>query len=371
MGGGPTKDAKEPDIAVVGCGGSGNNTVHHLSAVGNKDLRPIAINTDKVHIELVDCPTKVLIGEDLTHGLGAAGCPEIGEECALKAKDELSAVLGHPDIVFVVAGLGGGTGTGASVVVAKIAKENGAFVIAVVSMPFSFEGRRKQVAEKGLENLKRVTNCVIVIDNDRLMEIGGNLPVDEAFSIIDHLIAGLIDNMSRNITLPKQIKADVPLEVVPIQVEQVLKAEEEFEPEEDMTEGQKVETPPLVTVDMSGMAEIMKSDDTRAAQGKKMGARVANDLKIPVELPKKSNVLISETRPLTLLPFLMPQVDAEAFTDGNDLKAFIEKNGLNVKNMGANNGGEVTMKQNKERKESDKERTVKPMTQMRLDNIWV
>jgi len=370
MGVGPKKDAKEPDIVVVGCGGAGNNTVHHLSAKGeNKDLRPIAINTDKVHIELVDCPTKVLIGEDITHGLGAAGSPEIGEECAVKAKDELSAVLGHPDVVFVVAGLGGGTGTGAGVVIAKIGKENGAFVIAVVSMPFSFEGRRKQVAEKGLENLKRVANCVIVIDNDRLMEIGGNLPVDEAFSIIDHLISGLIDNMSRNITLPQKIKADVPLEVVPIQVEQALKAEEELEPEEDMTEGHKTEAPPLVTVDMSGMAEIVNSGETRAAQGHKMGEIVASDLKIPVELPKKSNVLISETRPLTLLPFLMQKAEAEAFTDGDDLKEFIQKNGLNVSK--GKPGGEVTMKQNKERKESDKERTVKPMTQMKLDNIWV
>jgi hypothetical protein len=363
------KQAKEPEIAVVGCGGAGNNTIHRLSALENRNLRPIAINTDKVHIELIDCPTKVLIGEDLTHGLGAAGCPEIGEQCALNAKEELSSVLGHPDLVFVVAGLGGGTGTGASVVIAKIAKDEGAFVISVVSMPFSFEGRRKEVAEKGLDNLKKVANCVIVIDNDRLMEIGGNLPVDEAFSIIDHLISGLIDNMSRNITLPQKIKADVALEIVPIQVEPALKAETELETEEDMTKPSEV--PHLVTVDMSGMAEIVASDESRSSQGHKMGKQAASELKIPFELPKRSNVLISETRPLTLLPFLMPQEGAEAFTDNDYMKEFIEKNGLNVAtNVGVNIGG-VAMKQNKDKKESDKERTVKPMTQMKLDNIWV
>jgi|GEM_PF-5886984 len=360
------KLAKEPEIAVVGCGGAGNNTIHRLSALENKNLRPIAINTDKVHIELIDCPTKVLIGEDLTHGLGAAGCPDIGEQCALNAKDELSTVLGHPDLVFVVAGLGGGTGTGASVVIAKIAKDEGAFVISVVSMPFSFEGRRKQVAERGLENLKKVANCVIVIDNDRLMEIGGNLPVDEAFSIIDHLISGLIDNMSRNITLPQKIHADAALEIVPIQVEPALKAETELEPEEDMRK--PTEVPPLVTVDMSGMAEIVSSNEPRSEQGHKMGKKAANELKIPMELPKKSNVLISETRPLTLLPFLMPQEGAESFTDADYMKEFIEKNGFKT-NVGANGG--VTMKQNKDKKENDKERTVKPMTQMKLDNIWV
>lgn len=354
----------EPDIAVVGVGGAGNNAIHRLNALGLRNLRPMAINTDKVHIEIIDCPTKILIGEDLTHGLGAAGCPDIGEECAQKAYSELSNIIGNPDILFIVAGMGGGTGTGASVVVAKVARENGAFVVAVVSMPFTVEGKRKDVAECGLEKLRKDANCVIVIDNDRLIEIGGNMPLEEAFSIVDHLISGLIDNISRNITLPDKIKQEVPIEAASTRVAPHITLEQvqEIEDEEGVHMGVSIEPPPLVTVDIGGMAEFVKSEEPRSLQGLKMAEHVVNEMKMP-ELPQKSNALIRETRPLTLLPFIMEEEKSTEDYFKTSQRAPKEKK-IGFK------GGRIVRKI-KEKEEKDDTMTTRPMTQTKLDHLWV
>lgn len=360
------KSSKKPDIAVIGVGGAGNNAIHRLSALGPDGLRPMVMNTDKMHIEIVDCPTKILIGEDLTHGLGAAGCPEIGEECAQKATKELSNIIGNPDILFIVAGMGGGTGTGASVVVARIGRDNGAFVVAVVSMPFSVEGKRKAVAERGLERLRRDANCVIVIDNDRLIDIGGDMPIEDAFSIVDHLISGLIDNISRNITLPNKIKQEVPIEAASTREAPQITIEDiqDLGGEVDHHGATLMEPPPLVTVDIGGMAEFVKSEEPRSLQGLKMAEHVVNEMKMP-DLPKRSNVLITETRPLTLLPFLM----AEENNLGNEDARRIFQRAAEQRKKGFK-GGRI-MRKVKEKEEKDDTKTSRPMTQTKLDHLWV
>ncbi len=196
-------------IVVVGCGGGGCNTVTRLTEMGIDGASTIALNTDARHLAYsVKAEKKILIGKELTKGLGAGGYPEIGKKAAEESKSQIKEVIKDADLVFVTAGLGGGTGTGSAPVVARLAKEQGSIVIAVVTLPFKIEGARMGKAEDGLARLREVSDTVIVIENQKLLELAGNRPLQEAFKIADELIASMIKGISETISLPSLVNLD-------------------------------------------------------------------------------------------------------------------------------------------------------------------
>ena len=159
-------------IKVVGVGGGGNNAVNRMISAGLRGVEFISINTDKQALFLSKANTKIQIGDKLTKGLGAGANPDIGEKAAEESKDEIGQSIKGADMVFVTAGMGGGTGTGATPVVAQIAKEMGILTVGVVTKPFMFEGRRRmQHAERGIENLKSTVDTLVTIPNDRLLQV--------------------------------------------------------------------------------------------------------------------------------------------------------------------------------------------------------
>ena len=162
------------NIKVIGVGGAGNNMVGWLYNKGIKGAEILACNTDTQHLEITDADSKFLIGKEVTRGLGCGGFPTKGAEAAQESMNELKEHLRGSDMVFVCAGMGGGTGTGAAPVVAQVAKDAGAIVIGTVTMPFSIERARVDKAEFGLQQLRQVSDTVIVIDNNRLVAIAGN-----------------------------------------------------------------------------------------------------------------------------------------------------------------------------------------------------
>jgi len=197
-----------PRIFIVGCGGAGNNTVNRLYNIGVEGAETIAINTDKQHLDMIASDTKVLVGKSITKGLGAGGDPEVGRRAAELGRRTLEALFEDADLVFVTAGMGGGTGTGTVPIVSQIAKAHGAIVVAMVSTPFNVERARLIKAEEGLEDLRREADTVIVLDNNRLLDYVPNLPIDHAFSVMDQIIAETVKGISETITQPSLINLD-------------------------------------------------------------------------------------------------------------------------------------------------------------------
>lgn len=198
----------QANIKVIGVGGAGSNMVNWLHGKGVRGANTYAVNTDKQHLDMVNCDGKVLIGKTLTRGLGCGGYPEKGREAAKESMLELKDVLSNADMVFICAGLGGGTGTGAAPEVAKLSKEHGAIVIGTVTMPFDIERARIDKAEFGLEMLRDVSDTVIVIDNNRLVNIAGNLPVQQAFAVANELISTMIKGIVEIIAVPSLVNLD-------------------------------------------------------------------------------------------------------------------------------------------------------------------
>jgi cell division protein FtsZ len=200
--------AGKANIKVIGCGGCGANMVTWLFNKGINGASIYACNTDALHLSVTKADEKILIGKELTKGLGAGGNPKIGREAAKEALVDLKKAVGNADMVFVLAGLGGGTGTGAAPVVAQIAKETGAVVISVVTMPFESEKARIDKAEFGLQELREVTDTCIVLDNNRLVDIAGQLPIEQAFAVANELVSTMIKGIVETITLPSLINLD-------------------------------------------------------------------------------------------------------------------------------------------------------------------
>jgi cell division protein FtsZ len=198
----------DPRIVIVGAGGAGNNTVNRLYNIGVDGAETIAINTDKQHLKMVEADTKILVGKSLTNGLGAGGDPSMGERATEMAQGTIKEVLGDADLVFVTAGMGGGTGTGAAPIISKIAKEQGAIVVGMVSTPFNVERARTVKAEEGLERLREEADSIIVLDNNRLLDYVPNLPIGKAFSVMDQIIAETVKGISETITQPSLINLD-------------------------------------------------------------------------------------------------------------------------------------------------------------------
>jgi len=198
----------QANIKVIGCGGGGTNATNWLYKKGIQGAQIIAINTDKQHLDLVEADRKILIGRDLTRGLGCGGFPEKGREAAKEQVGELKEMLRNTDMVFVTAGMGGGTGTGSAPVVAQMAKETGSIVIGAVTMPFEIERARIEKAEYGLQQLRDVCDTVIVIDNNRLVQIAGNLPIQQAFAVANELISTMIKGIVEIIAVPSLVNLD-------------------------------------------------------------------------------------------------------------------------------------------------------------------
>lgn len=197
-------------IKVVGVGGGGSNAVNRMIESGINSVEFIAINTDNQALLLSDAPTRVRIGDKSTRGLGSGGNPEKGEKAANESVEELYEVLKGSDMVFITAGMGGGTGTGAAPVVAKVAREQGALTIGVVTRPFLFEGsKRSQSAELGIERLKEHVDTLIVIPNDRLLELTDKrMSLTESFRMADDVLRQGIQGISELITVPGLINLD-------------------------------------------------------------------------------------------------------------------------------------------------------------------
>ncbi len=205
---GDAEEFGDPRIVIVGCGGAGNNTVNRLYNIGVEGADTIAINTDKQHLQMIEADTKVLVGKSLTNGLGAGGDPEMGERATEMATGTIEEVLGDADLVFVTAGMGGGTGTGAAPIVSRIAKSQGAIVVGMVSTPFNVERARTVKAEEGLEKLRNEADSIIVLDNNRLLDYVPNLPIGKAFSVMDQIIAETVKGIAETITQPSLINLD-------------------------------------------------------------------------------------------------------------------------------------------------------------------
>ncbi len=195
-------------IAVIGVGGAGCNTVNRMMRMGIKSAQTIAVNTDQLHLKVVQAHKRVLIGSTVTKGLGAGGFPEVATKCAEMSRDKLREVISEKELVFIAAGMGGGTGTGAAPVIAEIAKEQGAIVVSVVTMPFRLERARMQKAKWGLERLAAKSDTVIVIENDRLVGYVPNLPINDAFNLADAITGKAITGISDTIMLPSLMNID-------------------------------------------------------------------------------------------------------------------------------------------------------------------
>ncbi|MDE1824870.1 MAG: cell division protein FtsZ [Candidatus Micrarchaeota archaeon] len=196
-------------IVTIGAGGAGCNTVNRLIKVGVKGTELVAINTDVNHFKIIDDRIKkILIGKSITRGLGAGGSPDVGAKAAEVDRNALEEILSGAQLVFLCAGMGGGTGTGSLPVLAQIAKEQGAIVVSMVTYPFDLERVRKVKAEEGIQRLRKFSDSVIILDNNRLVKLHPNLPMNEAFAVADDVLAKAIGGLVWTITQPSLINID-------------------------------------------------------------------------------------------------------------------------------------------------------------------
>lgn len=196
-------------IKVVGVGGGGNNTLSRIHEIGVKGGEMIAVNTDAQDLLYTSSDKKILIGKELTHGMGAGSNPQIGEEAAHETEHEIKKKLENSDMVFITCGLGGGTGTGAAPVIADIAKKCGALTIGIVTMPFTIEGaKRIENAVEGLEKLESIVDTLIVIPNDKLLEIVPDLPLQTAFKVADEILTNAVKGIAELVTKAGLVNLD-------------------------------------------------------------------------------------------------------------------------------------------------------------------
>ena len=247
-----------PRILIVGCGGSGNNTLNRITHLGVEGAVTVAINTDKQHLDHTRALQKLLVGRHITRGLGAGGDPSTGRRCAEPGREMIRRIVTGADLVFIASGLGGGSGTGICPIVAEEAKAAGALVVGIVTTPFHVERRQRMTkALEGLESLRRVADAVLVLDNNRLLHYVPHLPLDEAFSIMDQLVAEIVKGIVETITLPSLINldfADVRAIMADGGVTMMLYGESDRGPEEVVHEALNH---PLLDVDISGATGVL------------------------------------------------------------------------------------------------------------------
>ncbi|MEM2174751.1 MAG: cell division protein FtsZ [Candidatus Micrarchaeia archaeon] len=198
------------EILVIGVGGSGSNTINRMGDLGIVGVKRIAMNTDIQHLERINADKKLLIGKSTTKGYGAGSNPEVGEKAAREQEEEIRKEVKNADLVFITCGLGGGTGTGASPVIAEICKNEGILTVAVVTLPFTSEGYvRRENAFAGLEKLKNTVDTIIVIPNDKLLSVVPNLPLDNAFKVSDDVLSRAVKGIAELVTIPGLINLDL------------------------------------------------------------------------------------------------------------------------------------------------------------------
>jgi cell division protein FtsZ len=195
-------------IAVIGVGGAGNNTITRLIEMGITGAECVAVNTDALHLSVSRAHRKILVGEKLTKGLGVGGDPKLGRAAIEESKKRVEDLLSNVDIAFITAGLGGGTGTGAAPVIAEIARRNGAITVGVVTTPFRIEKGRIEYAANALTEMRRQCDTVVVIDNNKLMQLVPQLPINEAFRVADQVLANMIKGIVETISAPSLINLD-------------------------------------------------------------------------------------------------------------------------------------------------------------------
>ncbi|MBW2964196.1 cell division protein FtsZ [Candidatus Woesearchaeota archaeon] len=196
-------------IKVCGVGGAGNNTINRITEIGVKGAEIIALNTDAQDLLYANAKRKILIGKEITAGLGAGSQPRIGEEAAKENEGDIRKALQESDLVFVTCGLGGGTGTGAAPVIADVAKKVGALVVGVVTLPFAMEGQKRyENAVVGLEKLENIVDTLIVIPNDKLLELAPDLPLQTAFKVVDEILANAVKGIAELITKAGLVNLD-------------------------------------------------------------------------------------------------------------------------------------------------------------------
>ncbi|MBS1266216.1 MAG: Cell division protein FtsZ 1 [Candidatus Woesearchaeota archaeon] len=196
-------------IKVIGTGGGGGNTITRIAEVGVAGSESIAINTDAQDLLYTTADKKVLIGKELTNGLGAGSNPKIGQEAARESEQQLKKVLQGADMVFITCGLGGGTGTGSAPVLAELAKKQGALTVGVVTLPFAMEGhRRYENAIMGLEKLEAIVDTLIVIPNDKLLELAPDLPLHTAFKVADEILTNAVKGIAEMVTKAGLVNLD-------------------------------------------------------------------------------------------------------------------------------------------------------------------
>ncbi|MDE0858506.1 MAG: cell division protein FtsZ [Candidatus Poseidoniaceae archaeon] len=253
-----TLGVPNPRILIVGCGGSGNNTLNRITHLGVEGAVTVAINTDKQHLDHTRALQKLLVGRHITRGLGAGGDPSTGRRCAEAGREMIRRIVTGADLVFIASGLGGGSGTGICPIVAEEAKAAGALVVGIVTTPFHVERRQRMSrALEGLESLRRVADAVLVLDNNRLLHYVPHLPLDEAFSIMDQLVAEIVKGIVETITLPSLINldfADVRAIMANGGVTMMLYGESDRGPEEVVHEALNH---PLLDVDISGATGVL------------------------------------------------------------------------------------------------------------------
>ncbi len=202
------EDLYQAKLAIVGLGGEGSNLINRIYTGGKKSATTIALNTDAKHLNMIGAHKKILMGKEITHGLGAGGFPEVGMKCADASRREIQDAIAGYDLVFLAAGMGGGTGGGSIPLVAQMAKEQGSLVVAFVTYPFSLERSRKLKADWGLEQLVKNADTTIVIANDKVLGYAPNLPMEKALETIDNVAISAVKGIADTIMLPSLINLD-------------------------------------------------------------------------------------------------------------------------------------------------------------------
>ena len=264
-------------IVVIGAGGGGCNTISRLKEVGIGGAHVVSINTDAQDLLYTNADEKVLIGRKLTGGLGAGSIPQVGEEAAKESEKDIKAIVQGSDIVFLTCGLGGGTGTGSLPVIASIAERVGALTVAITTFPFSMEGiRRKENAEMGLEKLRNEADTVIVIPNDKLLEIAPRLPLSAAFKVADEILVRAVKGIAELITKPGLINldfADVRAVMEGGGVSMIGMGESDSE-NRAVEAIEKAINSPLLSVDITGakgaLVNVVGGDDMSLAEAEKV-----------------------------------------------------------------------------------------------------
>ena len=196
-------------IVVIGVGGAGNNAVNRMIDDEIRNVEFYVMNTDKQALATSKAPNRIVLGEEVTKGLGAGGDPEVGKAAAEASRDKIAAIVSGADMVFIAAGMGGGTGTGAAPIVAEVAKEAGCLVVAIVTRPFALEGKtRNSNSVHGLNALKDVVDSIIIVSNDKLLQTSGNAPAGQAFSEADRVLSTSVHTVTDLVLLPSYINLD-------------------------------------------------------------------------------------------------------------------------------------------------------------------